>query len=407
MRQAVKEALRSGEAVAGHFWIPDGAHTAAGILRWSLESGATIEFIGDARDFPRDFESPGFVVYGHIDGGVDLTLLDCMMRSIALGDQPRRLSAATMALGAHTAPSQKWPRAIYSTTNLSEWRNDTGLRALPAARRRPRPGFTLRWQPPTVDTVRVAGADLTFRGRQTNSGFGGGPDFEARTWQEMLVVPDRPLTVSAALNTYGLPLLELTAFACDRPDAIDRETYVDPQQMVIEIWRQGRRVEPRPWRERFLFQASDLRDYPKSIRAWWRLHRKVWPALGLFGDHLLHDNTYSPERFLTTYSALEVYGRQRHKTTDLAALRSFADVDSKLIGCTNPSLKLIGKTRGYFAHFNNVKSDADLHEVQDNLMESTRRVAALMQACLLRDLRFSRAERQALLTRHFRRWPLI
>jgi hypothetical protein len=192
----------------------------------------------------------------------------------------------------------------------------------------------------------------------------------------MRVVPDRPQTVSDLRNGYGLPLLELTAFACDRPDAISRETYIDPQETVIEIWRQDRPVDARPWRERFLFQASDLRDYPKSIRAWWRLHRKVWPALGLFGDHLLHGNTYSPERFLTTYSALEVYGRRRLRTTDLAALRSFADVDSKLIGCTNKSLKLIGKTRGYFAHFNNVKSDADLREVQDNLMEHQARRGA-------------------------------
>lgn len=377
-----------------------------GVLRWSATSGASLELVDAAPDFPRDFESPGFVVHGITEHGGDVTLMDCMLRQLALGDQPRRVSAATLAWGALISPRDRWPRSIFATANLSEWRNDTGFDVSRPASRRRAPGFSLRWKPPTSDAVRVAGANLTFRGRYEDSGLGGGPDLTIRTWQEMVVAPDRPLTIAKHLSTYGLPLLALTAFACDRPDAMTVERYVDPRKSAIEVWRQGRTVQPRLWREQFLFEAFDLRDYAKSVRAWWVLHRKVWPALGLFGDHLLHDTTYSAERFLTVYSALEVYGRVRHKSKKLEALRRYADVDSTLIGCTDPALKLIGKTRGYFAHFDNVASKADREEIEDNLMESTRRVAALMQACLLRELGFSQPQREALLRRHYRTWPL-
>ena len=40
------------------------------------------------------------------------------------------------------------------------------------------------------------------------------------------------------------------------------------------------------------------------------------------------------------------------------------------------------------------------------MMLSTRRASALMQACLLRELGFTRSEAEGMLTKHYISWPL-
>jgi len=401
-----RAALLAGEAVVGQFQVAGTDDVVPGVLRWSAEAGATLELINEASGFPRAFGGPRFQVYGVLRSGTDVTLHDCFLRRLMSFDQPTHVSAATLAFGAHVLAETTWPRAIYSTVALSEWRNDSGIHlSRPAPRKRPS-DFRVEFKQPTRDLVALSGGALTFTGHVATSPVGHRPDFWMRTTAVMVVNVNRPQTISGFMSRYAQPLRTLMTLAADRPDDLIREVYVDPAtRRRAEVWRRGRLVQEREWSFRYLLVADQLVDHAAAIRAWWRLHRRVWPALDLFGDHINEGTSYSPGRFLTVFSAIERYGDVRHGTTDLKRLRAYGDVDSAITGCTNKALDLIGVTRGYVAHFNNVGANRRA-EVEGNMLASTRRLAALMQSCLLRNLGIKKALRHEIMEQHYAPWPL-
>jgi len=400
-----REALLAGAVVVGRFQVIGTDDDVPGVLRWSARDGATLELIDDASGFPRSFDAPPFGVHGLLRNGGEVTLLDCRVSKMQLFDRPTHVRGSTLAYGAQVSSETCWPRAIYGTAELSEWRNDSGihLSSLPSA---DDPTLRVEFQATTRDHVEVPGAQLTFCGDRDSSRFGHRPDFWSRTDAVMVVNPRRPQTIDKLMSSHAQPLRALMALAADRPDDLTLEVYVDVDRHVrIEVWRRGRPTLDGKWDFRQLFAADQLIDYPRAIRAWWQLHRQVWPALDLLGDHANEGNSFSPGRFLTVFSAIERYGQIRHKTTDLKKLRTYSQLESSLTGCTNPALDLIGVTRGYVAHFNNV-DEARRAEVEEQMVVSTRRVAALMQACLLRHLGIRVAQRRDIMAEHYRSWPL-
>ena len=170
----------------------------------------------------------------------------------------------------------------------------------------------------------------------------------------MQVLARRPLTVRNAERDYGQPLAALTSFGVNNPDGMVRTVFWNPsKRRRIEVWHSGETRSCRPWRpgtDRMLFEAADLPEFAGALRRWWRLYEKTWPALGIFGDHVREGRVYSPSRFLILYSAVESYSRQRHGHRNLKKLRTFAEVPSDVIGCSNDALSLLGATRDYFAH---------------------------------------------------------
>ncbi|HEV7773888.1 MAG TPA: hypothetical protein VGO48_11445 [Conexibacter sp.] len=406
MSQRDRTALLAGEAVVGEFQVAGTDGIVPGVLYWSAEVGATLELIGEAPSFPRSFGHPPFEVHGVLRNGGDVTLLDCMLRRLTMFDRPTHVSSSALAFGAHVLPDTRWPRAVYSTAALSEWRNDSAFHFPMTDPAQDPFEFRIAFRDPVRDVVKVPGAELTFTGNLKTSTVGHRPDFWARTTAVMVVNANRSQSVSTLMTRYAQPLRALMALAADRPDDLIREVYVDlAKQRQIEVWRRGRTIREEEWNFRYLFTADDLLDYPRAIRAWWRLQRQVWPALDLLGDHANEGSHYSPGRFLTAFSALERYGDIRHRTTDLRKLRSYGGIDSSLTGCTNRALELIAVTRGYVTHFNNV-DDKRRAEVEANVLKSTRRVAALMQSCLLRNLGIKKRHRHELMTQHYMRWPL-
>ncbi|PTL54101.1 hypothetical protein [Paraconexibacter algicola] len=406
MSKKDREALLAGEVVVGRFQVIGTEDVVPGVLRWSARDGATLELIDDASGFPRSFDALPFGVHGLLRNGGEVSLFDCRVSRMQLLDHPTHIRCSTLAYGAQVLPEDRWPRAIYGTAALSQWRDDSGIHLanLPSA---DDPTLRVEFQPTTRDRVDVPGAELVFCGHRDTSPYGHRSDFWSRTDAVMVVNPRRPQTIAALMSKHAQPLRALMALAADRPDDLTREIYVDVDRPLrIEVWRQGRPPLKGEWERRQLFGADQLIDYPKAIRAWWRLHRQVWPALDLLGDHANEGNSFSPGRFLTVFSAIERYAEIRHKTTDLKKLRTYSQLDSSLTGCTNPALDLIGVTRGYVAHFNNV-DDARRAQVEDQMVVSTRRVAALMQACLLRNLGIRKGQRQTLLERHYASWPLV
>lgn len=403
-----KTALRSGEYVTGHFAPAGSDLDTPGVLRWSAESGANLDLIGDTSRWPAQFGDERYAIHGLLSDGDQITLLDAMVRTTSFDRQLRRMSSSTLALGAHIELGHRWTRAIYSTANLSEWRADTGIKpSRPAPRRRPH-DLRVDWRPPTREEVRIAGAQLAFAG-QSSATIAYAPRWTIDTWQVVAVNADRALTVDDYYRRYAEPLVAFMVFVSDRPDTLSSEILVDtPRQIQVEIWRQGPTVESRSWSpsDGYLFHADAVRDFPRAIRAWWRLHKRVWPALGLFASHVNDGNSYSPARFLTVYTAIEGYAKMRHGHKKLSRLREYAGVPTELHGCSNDALALIGASRNYLAHLGDTGGKYSVADIQDGAFVSTRRVSALMQACLLRDLGFRIKERGQILANYYRDWPI-
>lgn len=115
---------------------------------------------------------------------------------------------------------------------------------------------------------------------------------------------------------------------------------------------------------------------------------------------------YSPPRLLTLYTALEAYSRARHGHKDFRKLRDYAGVPNDVTGCTKSALALLGASRDYFSHARHT-GKISVEQVENNVLESTRRASALMQACLLRELGFFPDEVAELLRAHYGAWPIL
>ncbi|ADB50438.1 HEPN domain-containing protein [Conexibacter woesei] len=399
--------LREGRALPGYFKPREMEAKVPGVLNWSFERGAELELIGDTTGWP-EMGAPQFVVHGWLRQGVQVSLLHTWVKRTTMATQVIALQSSTLALGEHMDHGTCWPQAIYSTANLSEWRRDTGLTySRPAPKVRPK-HVRVEWQPPSLDDVKVRGARMTFGG-ESHYSVAYAADWSIATWQDLVVNPEQPITLADGWRRFASPLLNLMSFASDRPDCIGREILVDPERnRRVEIWRQGRTVLPREWEliGGYLFHAEDLSDYASAIDMWWTLDEKLRPALGLFADHINHGTSYSPARFLTLYTAMEAYAKERHGRNQVRLLRQFAGVSQTATGCTDEALRLIGASRRYFAHLGTQPNGPTVDEIEANVVLSTRRASALMQACLLRELRFSTGEIEKVLNTYYSRWPL-
>lgn len=227
MSEIDKAALLTGQAVVGQFEVAGSTDVVPGVLTWTPESGASLERIDEAAGFPRTFDGPLFVVHAITRNGGKLTLLDAWLNQTTFDGRPTRVRAVTLAYGALVMPEDGWPRAIYSTAALPEWRNDSGIHySRPAPRKRPA-DFRVDVREPSRDAVQVAGAELTFTGHVKASSIGYRPDFSMRTRGVMVVNARRPMTISDYRSRHGQPLLTLMSLAADRPDDLTQEVYLD------------------------------------------------------------------------------------------------------------------------------------------------------------------------------------
>src|SRR5438045_5594178 len=141
----------AGAGMTGYFWPAGTDLETTAVLRWTPSGGAVLELIGGPV-WPRELGGPPFVVHGINTDGDPVTLLDAWVKRASF-TRPVVLHSGTLALGAQIDGERRWPRVIYSTANLSEWRADTGLKfSYPNRRKRPR-HIRMDWQPPTNDEV--------------------------------------------------------------------------------------------------------------------------------------------------------------------------------------------------------------------------------------------------------------
>jgi hypothetical protein len=406
-----KIALRGGATLDGHFWPAAGGEPTPAILRWDDEQGGRLDLIEPPWGWRAELGGPPITIHGTTAENEDVTLLDSWVNRVELGDRIARLHVPTVAIGEKTLPQRRWPRAIYSTANLSEWRAETGLKSAFPSTRRARTVVRVDARKPPIERIELPRAEIRLEVR-VESRVGYAPSWEVDTWLDVVVEPKRAFTIDAAFHDYADPLLAFTHFASDRPDGLTREVLLDPRRRErIEVLRQGRQVSPREWRpgpgNGYLFQSADVPDLRRALRRWWRLADQTRPALGLFAEHVEAGRVYSPSRFLTLYTALERYAKVRHDgKREFRSLRDYGGVPAEITGASNGALKLIGASRGYFSHGETQGKGFSVAEIEDGTLESIRRASALMQSCLLRELGFRKAQREGLLELHYRSWPI-
>lgn len=399
--------LLGGKAVAGEFWPSHGGNPAHCILNWTADDGCHVEVIETTKGWEAQLGGPPFTLQGVTTLGDEVSLLDAWVNQIN-GNEITRLHASTLTIGALTTPDDRWSRAIYVTANLGEWYRNSGLAYSGPTKQRPRLQ-RVDFDPPETEEVALPRATVRL-GISARAVVDYAPDWKIETWGEFAVFPKRRFTLDQAHHDYAQPLLAFTHFALDRPDSLNQEILVgETVRKRIEVLREGRVITP-AWKGtpgHYLFQRPDLPDLFRGLRRWWSLHRQTKPALGLFADHISDGNSYSPSRLLTLYTALEQYAKVRFGAKkEFRNLRAYGGVPSELTGCTNEALKLLGASRGFFAHAEIQGEKFTADQIEENAFNSIRRASALLQACLLREIGFRKQVRIDLMSRHYQSWRI-
>lgn len=226
------------------------------------------------------------------------------------------------------------------------------------------------------------------------------------------VKPNEPLTIDDHRELYGNPLLAFAIFAADQADDLTRESYYNPERergiVVLEYGREPLLREWRPVPGRYLFQAEDIPDIGAALTKWFNTWRKSFPSLGLFREVIEQGNTYSAPRFLTLYTAAEQYWKSTkvgNAPWSPRELEKRAGVSADVTGATDQALALIGATRKYHAHLS-IDSDFSPDTIVNQTYESTRRLHALVQACLMREIGLETHDIERLMTQHYLSWPI-
>lgn len=398
---------------------------APAVVRFSAEEGVTALLLDAPTGWPTALGERGvLVVHGvTVEGGHPFTILDARVNRLALGNEVRGLHAVTLALGSHLELSTTWSSASYSTAHLHEWTGDAGLRVTDwdhGEGGQPQ-RFAHEWTPPASHGVERDDARLTLGPvMHTQAAFSA--EQRVITGTRLNVRPSAPLTIAQFERSYGRPLLAFCTLAADRPDAIIHESVSDNErQERAVILRAGRTVEPREWRRdnRFLFRAEQLDDVARVYGRWMELWDEASVEIATFVDAISEGTTFSRARLLAGVAALEAYWRTRlrfdehgkkRKGTSLVdklkAIRAYTAIEPGLIGASNANLKLIAAARNLYAHLDQTIVQLTDEQIDDHLVENCRRGAALLQACLLRDLDIEPAKAHAMFEEHLVNWPL-
>ncbi len=398
---------------------------APAIVRFLPQDGVSVKLLDAPRGWPTQLGGRGdLIVHGAtVEGRHPFTILHARITRVELGDRPRALHATTLALGAHLDHETKWSSAAYGTAHLHEWLGDTGLRITDwdvdesGQTRR----LAHEWTPPETHVVDLVDARLMI-GPVMETQVAFSAEQRVVTDTQLGVRPAEPLTVAQLERRYARPLLAFSTLAADRPDAIIHESVSDAKRKEhAVILRAGRVERPRPWEPdaRFLFRAEQIDDVARIYGRWMALWREASAEIATFVDALSEGNTFSRPRLLAGVAALEAYWRTRLSIDEhgakrkgtglfekLKMLRTHAGVDPRVIGATNTNLKMLVAARNLYAHLSQVVVELPEGAIDDRLVENCRIAAALLQACLLRDLDVPPPDIAGMFKEHLASWPL-
>jgi hypothetical protein len=319
-------------------------------------------------------------------------------------------------LDALSTPADRWRRLIIETAHLHEWLPRTGLAETKRTHNRKWQATKLGigWSLPPTTTVDVGTASLMIGPGRDTEDVRHSPTATIRTGLSVVFEPKRSRTLDDLHRRYAIAFLALMMVAADRPDTVTREIVrgQETSERAV-VLRAGEPVVPQSWRRNrgYLFRAEDLPDLERSLRAWFRLWSRVGNAIAVFGDAISEGNSFSRMRFLSVFTALEGYqrvivGGRGNGVLKLKSLRDRGGVDPVITGCTTKRLELMVATRNWFSHLGNIPPNITPELIAEEMFDSTRRAAALMQSCLLRDLGIPKARRNELMADHYRNWRI-
>lgn len=403
-----QQRLEAGEALTGLFQ-PTGANfETAGILSWDATKGAVLELADLSHPWPKDFNAE-LTIHGRLHAGRPVTLLHSQLRHRTALNQAARFVSHALAIGVHTDADETWVYASYCPTGLHEWYPERGF-VHRSEDEHGEPRVELQQFEPRRFTVPDAEIALQLDGDWV-------VNFDAKwsieTAMEFIVRPHESLTIEEYWRRFRSPLLGFIIFASDRPDDLRWETFGDPEsQRRIVVLRSPRKSYDREWHltpGHFLFRAEDVGNEAEAIRRWLDVWRTSEPSLGLFCETIEQEYEFSPPRFLTLYTAAEGYWKMTKRSDEdkwkVDALARRAAIDSTITKANQQARRLIGGLRDYHAHLG-LPEQWSPDEIAETTYNSTRRLHALMQACLLREIGLGTEQIGSLITTHYRNWPI-
>lgn len=401
--------LEAGEWLTGAFQPVGASFETPGIVRWTPDRGAELRLAVLTDPWPTDAESP-FAIHGALHVGENVTILEARVASLAAFRRPALFTAPTLALGEHTDLDEVWPVARYCPSGLHEWYPEVAFKHGHSQEEPSRPLVEMRPVDPRIIELPDARLALELDGEWSVSF---SPNWSVESSMLFAITPDAPLTIEDHSERFGDPLLGFVVFASDRPDDLRWESYRDPEsRRQVVVLRAGRKSFEREWRPvpgHFLFKAQDVPDEAEAIRRWLAAWRASQPSLGLFCETIQQDTTYSAPRFLTLRTAAEGYWKAtKHpgeKNWNVRALAARADVDPAVTGVDKAAERLIGALRDYHAHLK-LPGNLTPIEIAHSTFDSTRRLHALMQASLLREIGLGTEQIEELIRTHYLNWPI-
>jgi hypothetical protein len=403
-------ALEAGEAVAGVF-APAGADFATpGVLTWKAGAGALLTLASLEDPWSTDFEE-SFCVHGSLHAYPEgVTLMHARIRQKLMLNVPSQASADTLAIGDHTEYEERWPVATFYPTGLHEWYPETGLRLdfLDKKNRRPR----VSWRAPKTVRIPLEGASVALA-PTADWDWGFRPDWTIATGMRFTVRPRKGLTIEDHWQRFRSPLLGFVIFASDRPDDVSTEVFFNPRRRrQVVVLRADRSTYEREWRPNdghFLFKAENIASEVEALKRWFAVWRASEPSLGLFCETIQQDTVYSAPRLLTLWTAAEGYWRATkrpgEKNWGIDALAARAGIDERISRTDKEARSLIGRLRNYHAHLGTAP-DLTPEEIGLATLDSTRRLHALMQACLLREIGMETNQIEERIERHYLNWRI-
>ena len=409
-RSNLQKDLEAGEFVAGVFTPVGADFESPGVLTWKPGPGAQLHLTNVDDAWPPDF-SARFTVHGRLHEYPEpVTLMDSRVTRKLAFEQPALVAAQTLAIGAHTDQDERWPVANYSPSGLHEWYPETGLS--PGDVDDDMHAECVLWTRPDSVSIPVPGAEIQLNpGAYRSWGFR--PSWHIDTTMKFTVRPEEPLTLREYWARFRSPLLGFVIFASDRPDDLAWESFYNPDlKREIVVLHDNHRSYDRDWRPNdghFLFKAVDVHSEAEVIAKWFEVWRASEPSLGLYVETMQEDRHYSPSRFLTLFTAAEAYWkstkRAGERSSGIDALAQRADLPVAVTGANKENRRRMGELRRYHAHLK-PKPKLTPEEIGEGTFDSTRRLHALMQACLLRELGLDTDRIESLMTLHYQSWPV-
>lgn len=332
------ESTKTYEAL---WWLPeDSGDKVPGKVIIDPENGIHLILNGVFQSHGSRLKSQSFskepVILGTQHSGAQFTLLSCEEQKqevpFGSGFQRQRFVADRILIGHHFERPEDVRLEWFSVnvTHLKDWMRNVGL----SHPERTEEGFFIEYDPDRATTVpklraTLPSASITVRSRPGRLGGNTAEDpmgIEISEW--IKVIPNSPISVETALETYIEPLLDFLSLATAAPNSLLRLRAKHPEDSD-ETPKRFLKIHPTTDYPRFerrslfnrgqvLFLADDVDGrFQEVMDKWYGVYEEMEDVCDLFFG--VHYNQGMPltNQFLSIMRSLETYHRVRFSKYDI------------------------------------------------------------------------------------------